>query len=127
MKLIDKNGYPMLDTSPTRRIGKVDPDWKAGMTQTFRYKNLTLAMVFSAQYGGHCFSVTNFALSYQGKLKNSLEGRNDGLVVDGVYKDADGNYHKNTTIVDNIQTYYNSYVWNRNNTEEIRSIHHSSN
>lgn len=118
MKLIDKNGYPMLDTSPTRRIGKVDPDWKAGMTQTFRYKNLTLAMVFSAQYGGHCFSVTNFALSYQGKLKNSLEGRYDGLVVDGVYKDADGNYHKNTTIVDNIQTYYNSYVWNRNNTEE---------
>jgi hypothetical protein len=62
--------------------------------------------------------VTNFSLSYQGKLKNSLEGRHDGLVVEGVRMGADGSYSKNTTIVPNIETYYNAYVWNRNNTEE---------
>ena len=61
--------------------------------------------------GGNAFSVTNFALSYQGKLKNSLEGRTDGMVLDGVVAtadvDAEGNtvYAKNTTITENAQVY----------------------
>lgn len=119
MILIDKNGYPMLDTSPTRRIGKVTPDWKGGLTTQVRYKNLSLSMVFTAQYGGHCYSVTNFSLSYQGKLKNSLAGRYDGLVVEGVQATGEkGVYKLNTTVTPNIETYYNTYVWNRNNTEE---------
>lgn len=120
MKLIDpKTGYPILDNNPDRKIGKVNPDWTAGMTQTFRYKNLSLSMVFTAQMGGHAYSVTNFALSYMGKLKNSLPGRYAGLVVDGVSATGeDGVYTKNTKVVNNIVDYYNSYVWNRNNTEE---------
>ena len=122
MPLVDeKTGYPILDESPTRRIGKVNPDWRAGMTQRFRYKNLTLSATFTAQYGGNCFSVTNFALSYQGKLKNSLEGRLDGLVHEGVnaIQNEDGTitYQKNTTITEDILTYYNKYIWNRDNTE----------
>lgn len=122
MPLVDeKTGYPILDDSPNRRIGKVNPDWRAGMTQSFTYKNLTLSATFSAQYGGHCFSVTNFALSYQGKLKNSLPGRYDGLVHNGVNAttDAEGNitYKKNKTITEDIITYYNKYIWNRDNTE----------
>lgn len=122
MPLVDaKTGYPVLDQNPTRRIGKVNPDWKAGMTQRFTYKNLTLSATFSAQYGGHCFSVTNFALSYQGKLTNSLEGRADGLVHEGVNaitnEDGSITYQKNNAITDDIQTYYNKYIWNRDNTE----------
>lgn len=116
------DGMPVLDASPTRRIGKITPDWQGGMTQTLRYKNLTLSADFSAQVGGHCFSVTNFALSYQGKLKNSLAGRDNGLTLDGVnaIQGADGTitYQKNTTPVNSIVTYYNKYVLVRNNTEE---------
>ncbi len=122
MKLIDSNGYPSLDASPTSRIGKVNPDWRAGMTHTLTYKNVSLSATFSGQLGGNCYSVTNFSLSYQGKLKNSLPGRNDGLVVNGVNAVTDGDgmvtYTKNTNVTSNIQTYYNTYVWNRNNTEE---------
>ena len=74
---------------------------------------------FTAQVGGNAYSVTNFALSYQGKLKNSLEGRDDGLIVPGVnaVTDADGNvtYKKNTTITENVYTYYQTYKWNRDN------------
>ncbi|UII24032.1 SusC/RagA family TonB-linked outer membrane protein [Fulvivirga ligni] len=121
MHIVNSDGYPVLDEAPDRRIGKVNPDWRAGMTQRIRYKNLTLSAVFSGQVGGHAFSVTNFALSYQGKLKNSLEGRYDGLVHEGVNvsTDADGNvtYQKNNTVTSSIQTYYNTYIWNRNNTE----------
>ncbi|WP_445738642.1 SusC/RagA family TonB-linked outer membrane protein [Mariniflexile sp.] len=121
MDLVNSDGYPILDESPDRRIGNVNPDWTAGMVQRFRYKNLSLSAAFTGQMGGNTYSVTNFALSYQGKLKNSLEGRNDGLVHQGVnaVQNTDGttSYTKNNTVTKSIDTYYSSYVWNRNNTE----------
>ncbi len=77
-------------------------------------------MTFSAQWGGNTFSVTNYALSYQGKLKNSLEGRYEGLVHPGLNAVDDGNgninYTKNKTLTNGIITYYNKYVWVRDNT-----------
>ncbi|TRZ45715.1 SusC/RagA family TonB-linked outer membrane protein [Robertkochia solimangrovi] len=122
MDIVNSEGYPILDESPDRKIGNVNPDWRGGMTQRIRYKNFSLSAAFTAQMGGNAFSVTNFALSYQGKLKNSLEGRYDGLVHNGVnvVDNGDGtvSYTKNTTVTSNIQTYYNTYVWNRNNTEK---------
>ena len=88
----------------------------------FRYKNVNVSMDFSAQAGGHCYSTTNFLLSYQGRLKNSLAGRYDGLVVEGVHasNNADGTvtYTKNNTVFGSTLSYYNTYVWNRDNTEE---------
>lgn len=121
MHIVDSNGYPVLDDTPTTEIGKVNPDWKAGMTQRFRYKNLSLAATFTGQLGGNAYSVTNFSLSYIGKLKNSLEGRNDGLVHQGVnaIDNGDGtvSYQENTTVTSSIQTYYNTRIWNRDNTE----------
>lgn len=121
MHLVNSDGYPLLDDSPNRKIGNVNPDWRGGMVQRFRYKNLTLTAAFTGQMGGNTFSVTNFALSYQGKLNNSLEGRYDGLVHPGVNVVENSNgtisYNENTTVTKSIQTYYNAYIWNRNNTE----------
>lgn len=121
MHIVNAEGYPVLDNSPDTKIGKVNPDWRAGMVQRFKYKNLSLSATFAAQMGGNAFSVTNFALSYQGKLNNSIKGRYDGLVHPGVnaVQNSDGSvtYTKNTTVTNNIQTYYNNYIWNRNNTE----------
>jgi TonB-linked SusC/RagA family outer membrane protein len=118
-KIINSSGYPVLDTSNLIDLGKVNPDWTGGFSTTFRYKNWNMSMDFSAQVGGHCYSVTNFALSYQGKLKNSLAGRYDGFVVNGVQATGqDGIYTKNNTVFSSAETYYNNYVWNRNNAEE---------
>ena len=121
MALVDpKTGYPILDSNPETRIGKVNPDWRAGMIHTFSYRNFSLSLAFSAQWGGNTYSVTNFALSYQGKLKNSLEGRYNGLIHKGVVEmiDAAGNisYAPNKTVTKNIVDYYNKYVWVRDNT-----------
>ncbi len=121
MHIVDSDGMPVLDDTPDTEIANVNPDWRAGMTQRFRYKNLSLAATFTGQMGGHAFSVTNFALSYTGKLNNSIEGRADGLVHQGVnaIEAADGTvtYTENTTVTSNILKYYNAYVWNRDNTE----------
>ncbi len=121
MHIVNADGYPLLDGSPVRKIGNVNPDWRAGMSQSFKYKNISLSASFAAQWGGNTYSVTNFSLSYQGKLKNSLPGRYDGLVHEGVnvVNNSDGSvsYKKNNTVTSSIQTYYNSYIWNRDNTE----------
>lgn len=121
MHLVNADGYPILDEAPDRKIGNVNPDWRGGVVQRFKYKNFSLTANFTGQYGGNTYSVTNFALSYQGKLANSLEGRYDGLVHNGVNavanQDGTTTYTKNTTITKSVQTYYNSYIWNRNNAE----------
>lgn len=118
-KIISSNGYPILDNNTLIDLGRVTPEWTGGLSTSFRYKGINLSMDFSAQVGGHCYSVTNFALSYQGKLKNSLEGRYDGMVVDGVQTSGqDGVYVKNSTVFSSVETYYNTYVWNRDNAEE---------
>ena len=55
-------------------------------------------------------------------MKNSLKGRYDGFVVDGVqeHKAADGTitYTKNKTVMTSVLNYYNTYVWVRDNAEE---------
>lgn len=123
MKLIDAStGYPILDETADRCLGKINPTWRGGMSMSFKYKDFTLGMNFTAQMGGHMYSVTNAILSYQGKLTNSLEGRYDGMVVQGVnaITNADGTitYQPNTTITESISKLYTSYVWPRDNGEE---------
>lgn len=113
------SGAPVLTGTedPLLDLGSIYPDWKAGMTHAFSYKNLKLALTFSGQWGGNAYSVTHFALAYQGKLNNSLPGRYAGLIHEGVNLNADGTYQKNTTITKDIADYYTTYVYARENAE----------
>ena len=118
----EANGRSSL-TTPDKRIARVDPLWRGGFGTTIRYKSLPMTANFTAQMGGHSFSVTNFALSYQGKLKNSLPGRPAGLVIDGVNEitnaaTGEKSYVKNQTITDNVFEYYAAVKWVRDNTYE---------
>ena len=115
-------GLPSM-SDDLRYLGNVNPDWLAGLSTSLKWKDLTLSATFSAQLGGDTYSVTAACLGYQGKLKNTLEGRPDGLVADGVCfveTDADGNnvYVKNTTLTSNIQSYWADLQGNRYNFAE---------
>lgn len=115
-------GLPSLVSTADNYLGKVNPDWRGGINTSLRYKNLTLNMLFSYQWGGNRFSVTHGILSYQGKLKNSLEGRYDGIVAEGVNivsTNADGSAicQPNTTITNSIYTYYQALMLDRYNGE----------
>jgi TonB-linked SusC/RagA family outer membrane protein len=115
--LVDKTtGFPIM-SEELQDFGSIFPDWKAGMTHSFSYKNLTLNLTFAGQVGGYAYSVTNQALSSYGKLTNSLEGRYDGLVHPGVNQNADGTYTANRTITSDIVRYYNSIVYINENAE----------
>lgn len=113
------SGAPVLTGTedPLLDLGSIYPDWKAGMTHTFSYRNLKMALTFTGQWGGNAYSVTHFALAYQGKLKNSLPGRYAGLVHEGVNLNTDGTYQKNATITRDIADYYSTYVYARENAE----------
>ena len=130
MYVIDpKTGYPKT-TSEKRCVGNVNPDWTGGLSTSLRWKDLTLSMSFAAQLGGDTYSVTAAVLGQQGKLTNTLEGRNDGLVAEGInyantdkdgkpIADENGGYlcNVNTTVCDNIYNYYKDYAANRYNLE----------
>ncbi len=116
------SGLPSLVSTADNYLGKVSPDWRGGFNSSFRYKGFTLNMLFNYQWGGNRFSVTNGILSYQGKLKNSLEGRYDGIVAEGVnLVSTDGNgvevYQRNNTVTSNIYTYYQALTLDRYNGE----------
>ncbi|MDD2330528.1 MAG: SusC/RagA family TonB-linked outer membrane protein [Bacteroidales bacterium] len=120
--LIDpSNGLPSLTSSSDNHLGKVNPDWRGGFNTSLRYKQVTLNMAFAYQWGGNRFSVSHGILSYQGKLKNSLPGRYDGLVAEGVNEitNSDGSisYQKNNTVTSNIYTYYQARTLDRYNGE----------
>jgi hypothetical protein len=120
--ILGADGLPTLTSSADNFLGKVDPDWRGGLNSSFRYKNLSLNMTFTYQWGGNRFSVTDGILSYQGKLTNSLPGRYDGIVADGVNivstnEDGSAVCQINNTVTSNIYTYYQSRVLDRYNGE----------
>ncbi len=111
MKIINPvDGIPYLDDTADTRIAKVNPTWRGGMTHSFRYKDFTLGLTFAAQMGGHAYSNTHGILTHLGKTTNTLYGRYDGFLVEGVVEvtDENGNvsYTPNTVKVDNVLNYY---------------------
>lgn len=115
-------GLPSLIATSDNYLGKVTPDWRGGFSTSLRYKNFNLNMLFSYQWGGNRFSVTNGILSYQGKLTNSLPGRYDGIVAQGVNavsvdEGGAGEYQVNNTITSSIYTYYQALTLDRYNGE----------
>ncbi len=115
--IVDKaTGNPLLSEELTY-VGNMYPKWRAGANFNLRWKNFALAMSFTAAYGGRAYSMTNAIFSYMGKTTNSLEGRYDGLIHDGVNANSDGTFTKNTTVTTNIVDYWSSCIWHRNNVE----------
>jgi TonB-linked SusC/RagA family outer membrane protein len=115
-------GLPSVNTTADNFLGKVNPDFRGGFGTSLRYKNLSFSALFSYQVGGHRFSVTNGILSYQGKLANSLEGRYDGIVAEGVNvlstnEDGTAVCQPNNTVTSSIYTYYQARTLDRYNGE----------
>ncbi|APA66385.1 hypothetical protein YQ22_12965 [Maribacter sp. 1_2014MBL_MicDiv] len=75
-KYIDQNGDGVINQEDKRVIGSQSPDWIAGMTNTFNYKNLELNVQVNTRQGvfGHSEFHQNFA-SFNGDAAvfNSLK------------------------------------------------------
>jgi TonB-linked SusC/RagA family outer membrane protein len=96
--IIHENGLPLVD-SDYRILGNNQPDWRGGLTLRLAYKGLSLSTTFDAKMGGDIYTMTTTWGRYAGVLKETLIGRETGLVAKGVKLDDDGNYVPNNIVV----------------------------
>ena len=139
--ILDENGMPTKDAYK-QYLGHLDPNFRMGMQNTFRYKDFTLSVDLDGAYKGVIHSVLSEKLWWGGKHPESVEYRDaqyavghpiyvpNGVVVTGgeLKRDIDGNvisdtrtYKRNTTAVDWqqwCQNYpYQAYVSSKENAK----------
>lgn len=56
-KIVDSNGYYEVSSNNNEIIGEMQPDWNAGIMNTFTYKNISLSFLIDIQEGGDIFSL----------------------------------------------------------------------
>jgi TonB-linked SusC/RagA family outer membrane protein len=79
--IIGSNGLPT--TVSGKKIGNVTPDWLAGWSNEFSYKNLSFGFLLDYRKGGDFFSETQMFTTYTGLLDYTAAGniRETGVVV----------------------------------------------
>lgn len=98
-------GFPMI-TDSIIYLGNTTPKFKFSLGNNFRYKNLSLNVLFDAQVGAVAYSLTHYKMAEQGKLKSTLPGRYNGIIGNGVVQGPDGKYRKNDVVAYDIDQYY---------------------
>ncbi|WP_188654198.1 SusC/RagA family TonB-linked outer membrane protein [Yeosuana aromativorans] len=59
-RVISSSGRPMRTSTSNENIGDVNPDWKAGVYNSFTYKNFNLSFLIDIQKGGDVFSLDTY-------------------------------------------------------------------
>lgn len=94
----NSQGKP-LPTPTTVKLGNYNPDWLAGIYNTFSFKGLTLGVLFDIRQGGEIYSHTQTVGREGGQLVETLEGRangydlnqpGNGVIGEGVVPVTDG-------------------------------------
>lgn len=100
-RIIGANGYYTPTSTPVY-LGSYLPDWNGGLRNTFRYKNITLSALIDRQKGGKYFSTSHMWGMYSGMLDKTANNgiRENGIVLDGVVRQADGSFVQNTKVLD---------------------------
>jgi TonB-linked SusC/RagA family outer membrane protein len=95
-------------------LGDIQPDWTGSVALSATYKGISLSTLIDAKIGGDVYSMTNAWGQYSGILLETLEGRETGVVGQGVKELPDGTYVPNDVVVTaeafNKSTYGNDIV-----------------
>lgn len=113
-QVVYRGGVPVF-TSNTMKIGNYNPDLIAGIKNTLNYKTWSLGLLFDGRLGGTIYSFTHVTGTEAGSLSNTLPGREEGIIGDGVVLNDDGSYSPNTERV-SAYAYYRGY-YRRPNVE----------
>ena len=99
-KIFGGNGIP-LRTTDLISFGTAIPKWVGGITNSFNYKGINLSFLIDFKLGHNMMSGTNFNATRHGLHKMTLEGRDGGVVGEGVNERGEPN-----TVVANVQPYW---------------------
>lgn len=80
-KLIDKNGFALA--GERKAMGDINPDWNAGITNSFSYKGFNLSFLLDVQMGGDIYSWGNSYRGLFGTSQDTEEGREEWLAGTG--------------------------------------------
>jgi TonB-linked SusC/RagA family outer membrane protein len=89
-QIFGANGLP-LRTPDLISFGSALPDWVGGFNNTFNYKGLSLSVLIDFKLGNMMLSGTNFNAVRHGLHKMTLEGREGGVVGNGVTQTGEVN------------------------------------
>ncbi|MFD1315875.1 SusC/RagA family TonB-linked outer membrane protein [Namhaeicola litoreus] len=109
---IDGQGIPRPVRGDRKILGVGVAPLTMGFSNTFSYKNLSLNFLIDGKFGGQVFSGTNEQAYASGKHKETLKGRENGLVVSGINEDT-GEAFETTVPVRSLSSYY-SYIAGEN-------------
>lgn len=99
-KVFGANGLP-LRTPQLVEFGSALPRWTGGITNSFNYKGVSFSFLIDFRIGGVMISGTNFNAVRHGLHKMTLEGREGGVVGEGVNQAGEPN-----TVVAPVQSYW---------------------
>ena len=86
-------------------LGRIQPDFLAGFTNTFTYKDLSLSFLIDTRKGGQILSYSK--LNQMAKGTGKFTEKRDNLIADGVIETSPGHFDKNTIVIP-AQDYYAS-------------------
>lgn len=92
----------------SQKIANPNPDYLAGITNTFNYKGLVLSFLFDTQQGGDIVSFSAATYRGRGLLKEQGVDREQPRILPGVIQQADGSFKPNNIQVSS-QTYWQSF------------------
>jgi len=70
------NGFPLKDPV-SRKVGHRDANWMYGIQNTFRYKDLSLSILFDGRVGGQLYSTTIQKMYWGGTHPNTVNQDRD--------------------------------------------------
>ena len=94
--IIFTNGLP--SQGDLKELGNATPDWMGGILNEFYYKGFNASVLIDTKQGGDIYSMTTTWGRYAGALKETLIGREGGIVGVGVMPDGNGGYKTNTVV-----------------------------
>jgi TonB-linked SusC/RagA family outer membrane protein len=92
---------------PGQVIANQQPDWIAGLSNTFRYGNFTLSTLLDARVGGELYSFGQVDLRSGGHIDYTGVDRHMPRILPGVIANGDGTYRPNNIQIP-AQTYFGS-------------------
>ncbi len=92
-RIVNPSGYYAVTGTSDKVIGNIQPDWNAGVTNTFNYKNFALSFLIDVQMGGSIFSLDQWYGMATGLYPETTEINDLGNQErDPILTDEDGNY-----------------------------------
>ena len=100
-RLVEDDGTPTLTDGLNAFVGNYNPDYMLGVSNTFKYTDFSLSFLIDHRQGGVIISGTQALIDADGHSRASLQGRDGGIILDGVTSNGD----KNTNSVES-QKYF---------------------